>query len=367
MGVAPLSLHAQPDSAPEALIAQFSPAPPLRIAIAGLVHDHVHGILQRQKKGTIEIAGIAESNKDLAVRYSKQYGFSMDLVFDTVEEMLAKTKPEAVADFNSIFDHLKTVQICAPKGVHVMVEKPLAVSVAHAKEMRDLALKNNIQLLTNYETTWYGTHHRARQYVLEDKKIGDLRKVVFHTGHEGPKEIGVTKEFFDWLTDPVANGAGALTDFGCYGSNLATWFMKGKKPATVSCITQQVKPDIYPKVDDECTIILTYPKTQVIIQASWNWPFGVKNTQLYGKTGYIICEDKNNITYRYEKQEKAAKEVVPENNAPYNDSLSYLTAVLRKEITPQPFDLSALDNNMIVCEILDAAKESAKKGTVVHL
>ena len=47
-----------------------------------------------------------------------------------------------------------------------------------------------------------------------------IRKVVVHVGYHGPREFGVAQEFFDWLTDPVLNGGGALTDFGCYGANL---------------------------------------------------------------------------------------------------------------------------------------------------
>lgn len=340
---------------------------PLRIGVHGLSHDHVHMLLSRKKMNDIEIVGIAEADRELVQRHAKRYGFSMDIVFDTLEEMLDKTKPEAVTAFNSIYGHLETVEKCAPKGIHVMVEKPLAVSVEHANKMQELAKKHNIQLLTNYETTWYGTHARAWKYISEEKKLGDLTKFVFHTGHEGPKEIGVSKEFFSWLTDPKLNGGGALVDFGCYGSNLATWFMRGEKPVSVRCLTQQLKPGIYPKVDDECTIIVEYTKAQAIIQASWNWPYGIKDSRIYGRKGYIFCNDRNNISYRLDKQQKETKEFIEENQTPYNDPFSYLVAVLKKRITPAPFDLSSLENNMIVVQILEAARESAKKGVSIKL
>ena len=264
---------------------------PLRVGVVGLVHDHVNWILGREDKGDIQVVGIVEPNRSLAERQSKRHGFSMNLVYNTIEEMVKATQPEAVTAFNSIYDHLLVVQYCAPRGIHVMVEKPLAVSVDHAREMVELAKKHNIHLLTNYETTWYGSNHETYKRVHEQNQIGDIRKIVFHTGHQGPKEIGCSQEFLAWLTDPVQNGAGALTDFGCYGANLATWLMEGETPQTVSCITQQIKPDIYPKVDDEATIILTYPHMQVIIQASWNWPYGRKDMIVYGKSGYVLCEN----------------------------------------------------------------------------
>lgn len=235
---------------------------PLRIAIAGLTHAHVHWLLGRPDRGDVQLVGIVEPNKVLAQRYADRHKYSMDIVFNSLTEMIEKTKPEAVAAFGTIFQHLEVVQTCAPLGIHVMVEKPLAVSLDHAKKMKLLADKYKILLLTNYETTWYATNHKAYEIVHKDKAIGDLRKVVIHDGHQGPKEIGVNKEFLDWLTDPVQNGGGAITDFGCYGANLITWLTKGKKPESVLAMTQQLKPDIYPKVDDEATILLQYPAMQ---------------------------------------------------------------------------------------------------------
>src|SRR4029078_4726052 len=129
---------------------------PLRIGIAGLTHDHVGGLLSRAHDSDIEIAGIAEKNRELAERYLKKYNLPLSLLYSSLEEMLDKCKPEAVCTFNSIYEHLEVVKPCAPRKINVMVEKPLAVSVDHAKQMEALASKYNIHLLTNYETTWYG-------------------------------------------------------------------------------------------------------------------------------------------------------------------------------------------------------------------
>ncbi|MCB0504595.1 MAG: Gfo/Idh/MocA family oxidoreductase, partial [Cyclobacteriaceae bacterium] len=209
---------------------------PVRIGVVGLAHTHVHWILGRPERGDIQIVGIVEPNRDLAQRYASQHGFSMNIVFDTMEEMIEKTHPEAVTAFGSIYEHLQVVETCAPLGIHVMVEKPLAVNMEHAQKMQALANKYGIQLLTNYETTWYSTNHKA--YVMvEEGAIGPLRKVVVRDGHKGPIELGINKEFLDWLTDPVQNGAGALTDFGCYGVNLITWLQQGKRPNSVTAIT----------------------------------------------------------------------------------------------------------------------------------
>lgn len=336
---------------------------PLLIAIDGLTHDHVHGLLNRAKDDDIKIIGIAEPNRELAERYQKRYNLSPSLFYSSLADLLQHEKPDAVAAFNSIYEHLSTVQQCAPKGIHVMVEKPLAVSVAHAAEMETLARKHNIFLLTNYETTWYGSNDRL--YGLLDS-LGGIRKVVVHDGHQGPKEIGVSKEFLAWLTDPVKNGGGAVIDFGCYGANLMTWLMKGQKPTSVFAITQQFKPDIYPNVDDEATLVLTYPNAQAIVQASWNWPFGRKDMEVYGKSGYAI-NDRAGIRIKASEKSGEIVEKIPSRPKPFNDPFSYLTALVRGEIKIDKTDLSSLENNMIVVKILEAAKQSAKEGRRINL
>lgn len=339
---------------------------PLRVGIAGMTHGHVHGILRAVKEGRIELAGIAEPNRDLAQRLMNQYGISPSLLYPDLQQMVTATKPEAVAAFGSIYEHLAVVRVCAPKKIHVMVEKPLAVSLEHARQMETLARENNIHLLTNYETTWYGSNHLAYKMLFDNKQFGDIVKVVVHDGHQGPKEIGVNKEFLEWLTDPKQNGAGALMDFGCYGADLITWLMKGERPVAVSAITQQIKPEVYPKVDDEATIIVTYPKAQGIIQASWNWPYSRKDMEVYGKSGYIIA-NKDEIRYMTEPAKGEQQQRVPFRDAPYNDPFLFLTAVVRNKIKVNDKDLSSLAVNMVAMEILEAARESAASGKVVYL
>lgn len=337
---------------------------PLRVGVVGLVHTHVHWILGREKIGDIEIVGIVEPNRALAKRYSERHGYSMDIVFDTLEEMVAATRPEAVTAFNTIYDHLEVVQFCAPRGIHVMVEKPLAVSLDHARKMRDLAEKHQIQLLTNYETSWYGSNYEARER-LDEGNIGDLRRMVFHTGHPGPIEIGCNPEFLEWLTDPKLNGGGALTDFGCYGANLATWFMEGAHPQKVYCTTQQLKPERYPKVEDDATIILTYPRTQVIIQASWNWSHNRKDMEVYGTTGYIICKDGSQMEILEKEPDGPFDLVAAPLPQGTHDPFALLQKVVKENYQLTPYDVSSLENNMVVMKILEAAKHSAKTGETV--
>jgi predicted dehydrogenase len=350
------------------LSAQSSADAPVRVAVAGITHGHVGWILGRKNKPDVELVGVYEPNKELAERYAKQYGFSASLIYDNLGKMLDAVKPEAVVAFGSIYEHLAVVEACAPRKIHVMVEKPLAFSLDHALRMEKLAKQYNIHLLTDYETSWYATTEKTFQLVNDSNSIGPLKKAVFHHGHEGPKEIHVQKEFMQWLTDPVQNGGGAIVDFGCYGANLMTYLMKGAKPVSVMANTRTFKPSVYPKVDDEATIIVNYPSAQCIIQASWNWPFGRKDMEVYGDSGYVITKNSHDYLFRnHQSQNEKSLRVNEKDLSVFTDPFSYLASFLRGKITMPDYGPYSLENNMTVVRILQAARESAKTGKLVKL
>ncbi len=341
--------------------------PPVRFAIVGLSHDHARGFVPTARdRNDIQLVGIVESDRELVARYARNYKLSTNLFYSSLAELFAKTNVQAVGAFGSTFDHRRVVEECAPRGVHVMMEKPLAVNMEHARAIQAAARKGNIHVLVNYETTWYPSNIEAYSIIHDQRAIGDIRKVVVHDGHRGPKEIGCSADFLEWLTDPVLNGGGALTDFGCYGANLITWLLNGQRPTSVFAVTQQIKPDIYPKVDDEATILLTYPRAQGIIQASWNWPFDRKDMEIYGQSGQILVPRRDLLKVRAPNPNAPEIEKAPAPlRTPQADPLSYLASVVRGEIKPE--GLSSLEVNMIVTEILDAARESARTGQRVNL
>ena len=339
------------------------------VAVIGLTHTHVHWILGRENQADIELVGIVETNQELARRYAKQHGFSMDIVFSSMDELFANTRPVYVMAFGSIREHEEVVRQAAPRGVHVMVEKPLALDLAQAKRMQALAEKHNIRLMTNYETSWYPTTHHAMG-LLGQGKIGELRKVIIRDGHKGPKKLGINQEFLDWLLDPAENGGGAITDFGCYGANLLSWLLQGQRPSSVTAVTQQLQKENNPLVDDEATIILTYDKLQAIIQGSWNWPIGRKDMELYGLNGVIYADDKTNLRVRLAKGYDDFDQTLSkleERPYPYNDPFAYFKALIEGNVQAAPYDLSSLENNLLVMEILDAARQSAQTGKTVKL
>jgi scyllo-inositol 2-dehydrogenase (NADP+) len=364
MRLAALTLLTSAIATPNYMCAQPQPKP-FRVVIAGLVHGHVAGFLSAaQKRRDIQIVGIAEPDERVAERYADEFKLESSLLHSDLDRMLETLKPQAVLAYSDTREHRRVVEIAARHHIPVMMEKPLAVSLDDALAIKRAADAANITVLVNYETTWYPSNIAVSK-LLAEGALGGIRKVVIHDGHNGPKEIGVQPEFLDWLTDPSRNGAGALFDFGCYGADLMTWLMHGETPTTVTAVLQRIKPQIYSRVDDEATVIVTYPKAQAIFQASWNWPFGRKDMEVYGETGQAITVGRDAVRVRRQQDKEEHTEMAQPVPSPYDDSISYLIAVVSGKIKPE--GLSALDTNLTVVRILSAARESARIGQTVKL
>jgi predicted dehydrogenase len=345
-----------------------SPAKRVTAAVARLTHGHVSWVFERADKRDIEVVGIYEPDGDVAERYARKFGFDRRLLHTDLDRMLDAVRPRAITAFGSVAEHVAVVEAAAPRGIHVMVEKPLAFSLEDAARIEDLAKRHGIHVLTNYETTWYPSGYTAYQLVHDKEAIGPIRKLIIRDGNFGPKELDVPPEFLSWLTDPEQNGGGALIDFGCYGANLATWLMGGALPTSVTAVTQQLKDDAtYGRVDDEAAIILTYANAQAIIQASWNWPDHRKDLEIFGTHGYVFTPDARNVRMRL-RSEPVAKVVAPQQlDSRYDNCFAYLAAVVRGELPVAGTDRSSLANNLIVVRILDAARRSAQSRQTIIL
>ena len=278
----------------------------LRLGVAGLNHDHIYGILSRYRDGKADIVGIAEPNKALWIKFGKMFNIPDSLFYTDLKTMVLKKHPDAVLGYNEAAGHVGIVEVCAPLGIAVMVEKPLAATLEQAKRMEALANQYHTVVLTNYETTWYPSNWDIYNTVNAGT-IGPVTRMVAHDGHQGPKEIGCSDAFLAWLTDPVLNGAGALNDFGCYGADLMTWMMHGERPIAVTAIGRHYKPDVYPKVEDDATVIVEYKGATGEIEGSWNWPFGIKDFEVYGTTGYLHALDTSHIVSRMREKIMGAK------------------------------------------------------------
>ncbi len=336
----------------------------LKVVLAGLSHDHVNRMLDKNKNGEIIIVGIAEPDDQLRNSKKAAYNLPDAIFYKNITAALKKTTPDLVMVFNAPVDHLRIIETCMPLHIPVKVEKPLCFSNAEAAKIKMLSQKYKTKVFTNYPSLWYTSF---MELLNKKNEVGAITKMEMQGGHRGPVEIGCSKDFLNWLTNPAKNGGGALTDFGCYGACIMTALMNGKAPTSVYATAKNLKPSVYPKVDDDATIVLEYPNATGIIEASWNWPYTIMDTEVYGTAAYLHASQINgaDTVYLQSKNEKGTKQEnisIPQ----YKDEVEYLTAVIKNGAADNNTLLS-LERNIIIVRILDAARQSVKAGRKILL
>ncbi len=339
---------------------------PVKVVIAGLVHGHVGGFLKNAGAGqqSVELVGIYEPNAEVVGRYRDRFKLDEKLFGTDLPKMLDERKPQAIWAFTNTYDHLAVVEAAASRGIHVIVEKPLAVDKAASVRMAELARKHKIHLLTNLETTWYSCLGEAHRICVQEQQLGLLTKIVGHFGHPGPDHV--QPEFLAWLNDPKLNGGGASSDFGCYGGVITTWLLGGQRPLSVTAVFQTDRPEAFAKVDDQATLIVEYPQTQAIIQASWDWTFPRKDVEIYGRKGIIRTINPTDYDIRLDRAKSPEQKTAAPLPTPHGSSVEYFAAVIRGEVDPSGSQ-SSLETNLIAVEIQEAARESAATGKKVML
>lgn len=338
-----------------------------RIAIVGLDHDHVWELLHYiANTPEADLVGIADAHPDLVEKAKSQVPASVKFYSNYIS-MLDEAHPEAVFVTTENDRHLEILRQCAHRHIHYSTEKPMATNAADAREMEQLAEKAGIKLMVNYWNAWVpSSYELVRRAKAGD--IGPLQRIVVQYGHNGPKEIGVSKEFGDWLYDPARNGGGALMDFGCYGAEWALW-LKGR-PTSVYATTRKLKIDQHNRVEDDATLTLNYPDSTAIIEASWDWPYGMDRVYVFGSKGSLLAT-------RNELFARSSSEVQPGPSA--EGTPASLSALPHANSNPIAYLISQIHNhdpledplspklNVQVMEILDAARESARTGRPVEL
>lgn len=349
------------------LVALSSQTPKTRLAIVGLDHDHVWGILETlAKEPDAQLVGIYDAHDDLVKQAMQKVPHNIIFYNDYVK-MLDMAKPEAVIVTTANNQHLAILKECAKRKIHFFTEKPMASTGADAREMERLAREAGIKLLVNYWNVWAPSSQEAYARVKAGE-LGPVQKIIVQYGHQGPKEIGVSKYFADWLYDPVKNGGGALVDFGCYGADWALW-LKGR-PTRVYATALKLKTQQHNAVEDEALIALEYPDATAILQASWNWPYGKGQMQVFGPQGSLLARG-DGLLYQPAGRETslqnpdgqpvATRPLGPE----MRNGVAYFLYCIRND---KPIEGPvAAGVNVGVNEILDAAKESIRTGRAVEL
>jgi predicted dehydrogenase len=350
-------------SAPSHIAAQAR----TRLAIVGLDHDHAWGLLKIiASEPEAELVGIADPHPEL-IEKAKATLPSAVKFFSNYISMLDQLKPEAVIVTTANNRHLEILRACAKRKIHFFTEKPMAASGADAREMERLAREAGIKLMVNYGNAWPEPTQEALRRI-EAGEIGNIQKIIVQFGHEGPREIGTSKYFADWLYDPAKNGAGALMDFGCYGADWAM-VLKGR-PQRVYATALKLKTEQHNAVEDDATVLLEYPDATAILMPSWDWSYGKGQAEIFGSKGSFLVRG-DGLLFQPAKGQTSAQnpqgkpvETHPVPPEKRNGVAYFLYCIRNNKPIEGPVSAAI---NVGVNEIIDAAKESIRTGRAVAM
>ncbi len=345
---------------------------PYKIAVIGLVHLHVLGHLPRMLEGkSVKLVGIAEPNAELtaSVKKSVEAGGKVtipdSLLFTDYKKMLDETKPDIVWAFVENNRHLEIAKVCAPRHINLIYEKPLASTYEDAKEIRRLAGEYHIRVMTNYQMAWWPTNYTEKAAV-DRGDVGTVFRLHGIVGHGfGFAKDPGAKFFVDWLTDPVKNGAGALMDFGCYNVLWSLWYLG--MPKTIYATAEHLRPELFPKVEDNAVLVLTYPNATGIFEASWDLPRGFQDLEIFGRPdgkepGSIHMNAREvDLQVGRDKRQVPVTPLAPQESEP----IAYMVSRMKEN---KPVEgLTAMDINVRVIRLIELAKESIRTGKAVNV
>lgn len=331
-----------------------------RVGIAGLIHDHIWGMLRwwKQMEGA-ELVAAADANPPLLDRIRTEYG--VERLYHSPAEMFDAEKLDIVTITMDNAGTADVVEQAAARGIHVMSEKPMSATVEQAQRMVAAARRAGIQLMINWPTAWNPTF-QTMDRLIRNGTIGQVWQSKYRAAHQGPKEIGCSEYFYSWLYDRQRNGAGALMDYCCYGADLASHWL-GRPRSVVGVAGRLIKD--YIDVDDNAILLMKYPHALAVTEASWTQAAtdGGANPSVFGTQGTLsICGSR----VRLARGEREVEWIDPEPPAPgRRNGAEYLVSCLRSG-TPVEGPCSA-ETSLVAQEILEAGLRSAESGREIVL
>lgn len=304
-----------------------------RIGVLGLHHDHVWSNLHELvATGQAELVGAADTDAELLEKFRSEFPGN---TYDSYNALLENEDLTAVYIFgsNKLSEDL-TIAACE-KGLHCLVEKPMAATLSGAEKMMLAARDNGVRLMINWPFAWW-KQLRHGICMAQAGELGRLWQVKYRAAHQGPVELGCSPQFCQWLYDAELNGAGALMDYCCYGSVLADVLLGRPEKVTGVKIRTGLKPDL--ALEDNAILVLSYSNAMATTEASWTQigKLTSYSTTLYGSAGTLLIEPDHHgrIFLATAKQPEGIEVQVPGQPAHLENASRHFLALLENPDLP---------------------------------
>ena len=340
-----------------------------RLGVAGLVHDHVWGLLnQFNALANVSIVAAADPNPPLLKQIDEHFGVLK--TYTSFLDMLDKEELDTVLACTENNRHVDVEEAAGEKGVHVIMEKPMSANLEQAERIVKATEKNGIKVMVNYPTTWAPAVQHAHRLVKEGR-IGKVFRIRFRGAHAGPKEVGCSPHFYEWLYNKDLNGAGALLDYCCYGVNIAQWFLDRQPKSVIA--TTGILARTYLTVEDNALIVMEFGDAIGMAEACWSQvgPHPIHGPTINGVDGSLVVDEEGNLHLYAVKEKGNYRDIrgemlqVPSPPKGWRNGPEYFAErIMKDEDIDDPLGVRF---NRNVQEVLEAGIRSASEGKRIYL
>ncbi len=262
-----------------------------RVGILGLTHDHIwQHVADLAAAAEVEARYVADEHEDLIRQLARHVTIAN--TYAAAEDLLAHEQLDIAMIYADNRGSADLAVKAMQRGIHVIVEKPMAADVREAEHMLATAAGAGVRLMINWPIAWNPPFRYALRLVAEGR-IGRVTHVEYRGAHAGPKEFGCSPYFYGWLYDADRNGGGALIDYCSYGAMISRVLLG--LPHQICAVGGRYQKE-YIEVEDNAVLIMRYPRAVGIAQASWSQIGRGRGSGpvIYGTTGTLIVHQRPN-------------------------------------------------------------------------
>lgn len=349
-----------------------------RVGVIGFGQMHITTMVESFLKmpETFEFMGYADTKTDLvplssqggthpAVRAAIEKKCAPIKPYDTITGLL-NDKPDLVIVASETSFHCEIICDALNRGIHVIVEKPMAMTYNEAMMMCYAAQKSGAVFIINWPTAWFPPFRLIGELGFSGI-IGQVQRFSYTNAESlGPFSYGQNltdeEKLHEWWYQRKYGGGGVMDYIG-YGCNLSRW-MLGEKATSAFCMATNIACQ-FADVEDHATVVLKFPHARALVEGTWaTFASGHIPTGpiLYGETGTLVTDRRGTNVALYDERHQHTEpkifEPKPFEEGRSNLAEEFLYALKTGDMHPMLSPALNLD----AMAAMDAALRSCETG-----
>ncbi|MFU8807258.1 MAG: Gfo/Idh/MocA family protein [Bradymonadaceae bacterium] len=331
---------------------------PIRFAVVGLGHIAQAAVLPAfENAENAVLTALVSRDDEKREKLGERYGVEHLYHYSDYDELLARDIVDAV--YIALPNHLHcdyTVR-AARAGVHVLCEKPMAVTEDECRKMIDVCDENGVHLMIAYRLHFEAANLEA----IEAARRGDLGELRYFVSAFSQDVKGEDIRLF-----PLEKGGGTVYDMGVYCINAARYLF-GAEPVEVVAFSESKEGDErFEDCDEMTTAILRFPENRIATFTSSFGAADISTYQLVGTKGELRMDPAyryaTNLRYEIESEGESREKTFPKRDQ-FGPQLVYFSNCIIQDERPEPDGYEGLADVRIV----QAVYESAETGRPIML